>query len=200
MAAGIATVKFNERDLRRIRKQFSDFPGAMPKVMSRAINKTAMSARTKAAREIAGVIKVKIGRVRKAIGIKKASYGVWRADVGVDWKGERIPLINFGARQTKSGVSYQINPKTGRKTIAGTFITTVRTLWNKDTKGHRGVFMRRGKASHPIDQYFGPSIGRVFAGSSEIIRRVTGEANKNLSKNIDVQVALILKKLKRGAG
>jgi len=197
--AGIATVKFSERNLRNLQRQFKGYESAMPKVMSRAINKTAKAARTKAAREISGIIKVKVGRVRKAIGIKKATYFTWQADVGVDHKSQRIPLIDFAARQTKKGVSYKIDSTGQRKTIPSAFITTVRTLWNKDAKGHKGVFVRRGTASHPIDQYFGPSIGRVFAGSSAIIARVTGEASTNLKKNIEVQTDLLLKKLKSRA-
>ncbi|MCK4960155.1 MAG: phage tail protein, partial [Planctomycetes bacterium] len=83
MATGIATVKFNERHLRQIREQLNGVKGAMPKVMTRALNKTIMSARTQAAREIAGKIKVKVGAARKAMDLQRATYSRWRADLGI---------------------------------------------------------------------------------------------------------------------
>ena len=66
---------------------------------------------------------------------------------------KRIPLFDFGARQTKRGVSYNLG---GRKTLAGAFIATMPT-------GHEGVFMRKGANRLPIQERFGPSLGHVFA-------------------------------------
>jgi len=187
---GIATVKFDEKKLRNIQRQLSGTRGGMKKVMTRGINKTTKAARTKTARQINEKINLGVGAVRKSITMEKASYSKWRADLDV--AGKRVPLIKFGASQTKKGLSYKIDRSGGRKKIPGGFKQMV-------SSGHKGAFFRPGKKRYPIVQLYGPSVGRFFAGSKAILRRVMSETNADLKKNIQVQTDLLLKKLKSRA-
>lgn len=61
--------------------------------------------------------------------------------------GEQVPLIAYPHRQTKRGVSVEVN--TGKRTlVAGAFIATM-------SSGHQGVFKRRGAARLPIHELLG---------------------------------------------
>lgn len=134
------------------------------KAIVRALNKTADQVKVQAAREIRDAgYNLKVAKIKQAITIRRASKSELVAVVRAS--GRPIGLINYGARQLKTGVSVQV--KGGRKVIKGAFIATM-------PSGHRGVFVRKGKghkkvgtgrtAWHglPIDELFGPSIPSVF--------------------------------------
>jgi hypothetical protein len=137
--------------------------------ITRALNKTAITARADAARNIRDAgYGIKVSSVKGAISIRRANNQDLKAIVTAT--GNPIPLINYGARQTSKGVS--VNVKNGRKVIAHAFIATM-------ASGHKGVFarlgkthkkvMRRGKSywsGLPIDELFGPSIPTAFANGA----------------------------------
>lgn len=94
-------------------------------------------------------------RVRKAI---KPAY-VSRAftlrtsttdksmEFALDISGEPVPLVAYPHRQTKKGVSVEVNR--GKRTIVKrSFIATMKS-------GHKGVFQRRGSARLPIRELVG---------------------------------------------
>jgi hypothetical protein len=143
---------------------------------SRALNKVAALAKTQAAREIkAAGYNIKVGAIKKQLTIKKAYGGELQAYLKA--QGRPIPLINYGARQTATGVSVSV--KGSRKVIKGAFIATM-------PSGHKGVYVRVG-AGHkriikngkvmwtglPIKQLFGPSIPKAFG--NEVVQRALSE-------------------------
>ena len=128
----------------------------------RALNHTADRAKVVGAREVrdTGGYKIKIGTIKACIKVKRASQSNLRASVVA--KGQPIPIIEFGAKQTSKGVT--ISVQKGRKLLPGAFIATM-------PSGHKGVFYRKGnlhkkivtggKASWhglPIKEVFGPSV------------------------------------------
>lgn len=61
--------------------------------------------------------------------------------------GQPVPLVAYPHRQTRQGVSVEVN--TGKRTlVAGAFLATMKS-------GHEGVFKRRGKARLPIHELLG---------------------------------------------
>ena len=78
-------------------------------------------------------VAIKQAEIRKGIRIVKASTRRLRADVFIT--GKRIPLIKFGAKQNKKGVSYRIGKGSKRTSVPGAFITQMKT-------GHKGAFVR----------------------------------------------------------
>jgi hypothetical protein len=82
-------------------------------------------------------------------------------------KGKPLPLIAFGARQTRAGVSVEVT-KGKRSIINAAFIATMQS-------GHKGVFMRRGpkriaskgryagKMRQPIYELFTATISSALA-------------------------------------
>ncbi len=188
MAEQLVEIKYDEAKLARVRKMLRDIPQGMPRVMSKAINRTATSARAEISRRISGRVKINISAVKKGIALHRASYSRWQAVL--DLVTRRIPLIKFGAKQLKTGVSYQISKLEGRKRVTEPPYPFIQTM----PSGHRGVFRRHRPTTKrlPIIQLLGPSIGAVFEGAGKIAADVQQETSKKLEKNIDDQVKFIL--------
>ena len=195
MASGLIEVRFDERKFRAVQRQLAGIPNGMRQVMPPAINRTATTARAKTARKLAGQIRVKVSQVKKGISIIKAMRDYWQATLRITTR--RIPLIQFGARQTRRGTSYQIDKRAGRKTIKGAFIQTMPITGASQKHGHRGVFKREGKERLPIRELFGPSLGFVFEESGQIAAETMAETAVDLEKNVDSKVQWILSKYGR---
>jgi len=114
--------------------------------------------------------------------------------------GKAIPLINFKARQTKTGVSHKAWPGKSKGFIKGAFI-------RKMPGGHKGVFTRmapqymkrrtKGRPATsspnlPIKQKWGPSLPGEFV-KEKIVRRMRGIAErvwpKNFQKELDYRMS-----------
>ncbi len=197
MANLMIDLKVDDRDLKTLERQLRSFPKAMPRVMSRAINKTVISARVQAARGIIQEINLTVTRAKRAMIITKATFSRW---VGkIHFQKRRIRIIFFGAKQKPKGVTYKIERDKGRQLIPGAFITTVRGGQNAE---NRGVFARKfvkgsrtkrvGRFS--IIQQRGPSMARLFKDNPRIVASVTQTATRNITKFITAQVVLIFKK------
>ena len=130
-----------------------------------ALNKTVQQARTAASREIrAAGYNVKASEIKKALRMARASSG--RLFASLIASGRPIPLMAFGARGTRKGVS--VNVLNGRKVLDGAFIAKMRN-------GKTGVFVREGArqkrtkankwADLPIKHLFGPSIPAAMANA-----------------------------------
>ncbi|WP_233863498.1 phage tail protein [Paraburkholderia adhaesiva] len=131
------------------------------RAMARAVNKTALQARTAAVREVRAVgYNLKASTIRKALALRRANPKQPVATLKAT--GRPIPLAEYSAKQTRAGASVRV--KNGRKTIKHAFVATMES-------GHTGVFMRVGKAHKrvtkngktywsglPIRELFGPAI------------------------------------------
>jgi hypothetical protein len=140
---------------------FKEKPQEVSRALVRALNRGINAGRTFMVQNIAKDTGLKSGDVREAMRMKEATLSNPTATLGTSLK--RIPLIKFGAKQTRRGVSYNLG---GRKVIPGSFLATMGS-------GHQGVFTRkpgpgrRGprpmRSQLPIVELFGPSLGHVFA-------------------------------------
>ncbi|WNC90946.1 phage tail protein [Paraburkholderia sp. FT54] len=156
-------------DVKGITASLSRYVGEQQKAVVRALNKTAMQARTAAAQEVRGAgYNIKSSAIKNSFSITKAAQG--RLVVVLKSTGRPVALINYGARQGKNGVSVQV--KAGRTVLRHAFIATM-------PNGHRGVFERTGKqhkkvkrngktirSGLPIKELFGPSIPQSLANDA----------------------------------
>jgi hypothetical protein len=165
------------------------------KAIPRALNKTATTARADAARRIASVgYKIKIAALKRAISIRKANASELRAVLKAT--GRPIPLIAYGARQTKQGVSIAV--LNGRKQLEHAFIATMKS-------GHKSVFLRfdqatargfkrDGKLLSSARRGFRVSAGGLTGSSNAKhglpIRELFGPSVPSAFKNEIVQTAL----------
>lgn len=140
-----------DRRAKKIGRVLRNSPREYDKALGRALNKTATKARTRAVRALAKATGLKQKRIRKDIEIFKAGKNGLSAQL--KFKSRPLNLINFGARQTKKGVSHKA---WGTRRIAeGAFIATS----NKGT----AVFHRHGSPRLPIEPMFGASVAREAA-------------------------------------
>ena len=176
-------IRYDNDKIKRFERELAGFPrNSLPKVMSRGLNRTATEARTRASRLLSQKIGVKVKDIRERVTLQRASYSKWRSFVKISRR--RIPLISFGARQTKKGVTYK---KEGERVlIRHAFKATMKS-------GHTGIFKRKFSSRLPISELRGPSLGQVFVGAPEAADAIYRESMQRLGKNIHDQVRMILK-------
>jgi hypothetical protein len=174
-------------DTSAVQRMLSNLGSNLPKVVSRALNKTISSARTEMKRQIAKDIGIKAGVVDKSLKVTKASTTSFVARLNAS--GKRIPLINLitgkppePSRGKGRGVSYRLGGKTRR--IPSAFVATM------PRSGHRGVFRRVGKEQIPIIELFGPSIVHVFGKKLPAVQKRAGE---QFETEVDRAVQSLLK-------
>jgi hypothetical protein len=176
----------------------------MPTVISRAINKTATSARAEMVRRLYDRLNLKMNRIRQNIpSPTKATRSRWQARIDLFTK--PVPLFHYGASTLKGkGVSYAILRGGERKRI----ITPPTSPFIQEMpSGHKGVFRRRpggairksGLGKRYIYELKGPSVGAAFEGAPGMAAEAWWWASAKLEKNIDDQVAFVLNKWRSAA-
>jgi hypothetical protein len=203
MSAGFY-IKINDTDLKNVEKMLGNVQGAVPRVISRAINDTLAGVKTDASAEIRQVITLKKAAVDKTFRTVKSN--VTTLSGLFESKGSPVPLIDYGARQTTKGVSVQVKRGNPRSQIEGAFIATMKS-------GHKGVFWRQwhtaarkpvnrnvpyGKLPKryrlPIAQRFGPRVPDILE-NQPVMNAVLTKAGDRMHKNIDRELNYELSKL-----
>jgi hypothetical protein len=225
MAEAFVDVKLDEAELERVRKVLRDIPGAMPRVMSRAVNQTAAMGRTAVVKAVAGATGLKAKDVRRRTWLRKASRRYWQAEIAIGGKG--VPLIRFGARLRRRTVAIETTPKQSLYLFGQVFgpqygpaaefswryrIRRKATTATVDTgsgrepatggfvatmpSGHRGIFRRTGPRRLPIKQQYGPSIAELFETKLGVAPRIELELGETLVRKIDAQVTYELSRVR----
>lgn len=141
---GLMSVRF---DLAPSIKALTRIEQRAPIAIARALNRAMTSARVVVGQAVAKDMGIKASDARSGIRINLATATRHAASLSASPK--RLPLEKFGANQTARGVTYR--NQGGRKRIDHAFLATM-------ASGHRGAFLRKGKARLPIRELFGPSI------------------------------------------
>jgi hypothetical protein len=200
-------VQLDEAQLKEAVALLTGVRQGVPKAASRAINKTADSARTKIVRRTAEEIALGPQELRQRnIRLTRATYGRLLAHLLIS--GRRIPLIRFGAAQVRHGVTYRIRRSGGREEIPSAFLPIL-------AEGHRGVFVRTGpfrlgrrihrgrgpgagmaglvRPRLPITERYGPSVPQVVSNIPEFAQDIL-EATiaESLERNFNTQIQLVL--------
>lgn len=206
-------VVVDEAKAARLADELADVPNGLPRVITRAVNKVGVAARTKIVRTISSEINVKQAELkRRNVDLRKANYDTLTATILVG--GRRIPLIHFKAFQTRRGVTYAIR-RGQRKLIPTAFKESAGTPV-KMPSGHRGVFIRTGapvigrrlrrrgpgrgmaglvRPRLPIAERFGPSVPEEMRNIAELSENVLDtEISENLEREIDTQAGLVLER------
>jgi hypothetical protein len=115
--------------------------------------------RAEASRQIRERKAIKVAAIGKAVTMvfPPAGQFIWTLRAS----GAPMPVIAFSPRQTKKGVSVEIN--VGRRVlIRGAFIATMKS-------GHTGVFYRMGKKRLPISEAFTSRVSEVLSDAAPLI-------------------------------
>lgn len=154
-------------DLDQLYRQIADdTKNVKEQATVRALNKLAAQIVTAASKNIRDVgYGLKASDIKETLKIIRATSA--NLTVKVVATGRPIPMIKYGARQVRDGVS--VNILNGRKVIAGAFIATM-------PNGHTGVFVRQPGAKHkkvnkaswhalPIRELYGPAVPDALANA-----------------------------------
>jgi hypothetical protein len=182
-------VEVSTTQLSRLTKAVGEARKSLPREISAAINATAKKTRLDMGRKIRSEINVKKEPVEKVIKlVRQSSAGSLSAQVSLS-KTARLPLREFGARQTKSGVSYKISKKGGRGSVPGAFQGPKPGVMKASWRGR--VFKRVGKERLPIVQLMGPSPWGVFVKKKMTpaqMKEIETELAKQIERRINLNV------------
>lgn len=123
------------------------------KALVRALNKTAITVRAEASREIRKEYNLKSKVVKDQIRIFRANRATLTAVI--EASGRPIPLVEFDARWGRKQAGASVRVKRERKVVKGSFIAVM-------PGGHRGVYVRQGKKRLPIRQLYSISLPTAF--------------------------------------
>lgn len=161
----------------------------LQKELAVAVNATSKKSKSIINKEIRQELATTASAVGKTIAIKRAAKpGFPSAFVEVK-KTARIPLRDFGAKQTAKGVTYKISKTKGRQTAPGAFQGPKPGVMKASWKGH--VFKRAGKARLPIIKLFGASPHGVFTRGKRAAPSAA-ETQKELEKQIERRVRFVI--------
>ena len=127
-------------------------PSKMTPAIKRALRKAGATAlrdmRAEASKRVRQRKRIKGKIVRDALVLRRpkgSNIDSW--EWAVDVSGKFVPLTAYPVRQTRRGVSVEVNR--GKRTlIKSAFLATMKS-------GHRGVFVRRGSSRLPIRELLG---------------------------------------------
>jgi len=126
----------------------SEFKAALKRALRKAGATAQRDMKSDASRRIRARKALKVRYISRALSLGRPSGGdVSNFSWALNVSGERVPLIAYPLRQTKKGVSVQIN-KGKRTLIKRSFVATMKS-------GHKGVFQRKGKERLPIKELHG---------------------------------------------
>jgi hypothetical protein len=126
--------------------------GKLKSAVARALRKAGATAlrdmRSEASKRIRARKRIKSRYISRALTLRRPrSSDIAAMEWAVDVSGEAVPLVAYPHRQTRKGVSVEVNR--GKRTLLkGAFVAAMRS-------GHEGVFRRRGKARLPIEELRG---------------------------------------------
>ena len=137
-----------------------------------ANKKIAQQTRTQMIKNARERYNVKASDLRNAVDIKS---GKDQPTSRIQISTKRIPLINFGAKETKPGVSIMVI-KGNRKVIKSSFVPVLKS-------SHVNVFIRKYKSGKrvgrlPIKQLYGPSPAKMMFNKKAILDAMYFISNK----------------------
>ena len=134
-------------------------PKRLKKVITRTLNKVGTQALNAASREIRSVYNIKKARLDAGLKLTKVALATsWEnSAVIISARGKPLGLQNFGARQTRKGVTVLVRKDRGRKVVEGGFM------------GKGVSFGEHG-------------LGAGGIGTTNLIWKRTGDAKRPMSK------------------
>lgn len=153
-------------------------PKKLRQQLAIATNQTAREVQRQLAKEIGKELATTQKEIRKTIEVAVKATATNPSATVRQRPTRRIPLKQFGARQTKKGVSVRISKQAGRKIIPGSFIV----------EAYNGnVFRRPGKSRATGGNRKGPSPWGVTVKNrldKVVVKDVRGSFIKQLDRRI----------------
>lgn len=150
-------------------------PGPLGQAIRRALSKAGGTAlrdmRSEASKRVRQRKRLKAGIVHRALRLRRPRRStIDGAEWALDVSGKPVKLASYPHRQTRKGVSVEVNR--GRRTLVkSAFALTLRS-------GHKGVWLRRGKERLPIFELLGsrPADALLHEGEAEAVAERGGRS------------------------
>jgi len=113
-------IEVSETDMAQIDNLLGDIKNGATKAMVTSINSTLVTVNTQAAKSVGAYLALTAKRIKQNFRVTKANYSKVSGEFAST--GKPIGLINYAARQLKSGVSFKVLRTGSRKTLKHAFI------------------------------------------------------------------------------
>ena len=184
------TININTFEVSALRARLESFdPQRRAVAMTRGLSKVAKQGATVAKTNISKEYNVKAAVVADRLNVKSNSNGLQATisaapkRVGSSGK-SRIPLIDFGATQSKkNGVKFKIRRNGSAARMRHAFIATM-------PSGHRGVY-QRVRGSRKIVEVMGIDVPVMFAGKRVkplVLKRINDVSAKVVSHELQFEL------------
>lgn len=170
----------------QIEKLFSQTPKETEKLLSRSINRAAITARTTASVEIRKNYILRASDIKSKIKIRTATNNQLSASIRAS--GPVTPLIKFDTTPTMPDIMIvraRVKKDSRKKTIQSGFVTRM-------SNGHINVFTRIGKKRYPIEGLYGPSIAQMLS-NNDIVQKMEENAQEELDKRLEHEIKRLLR-------
>jgi hypothetical protein len=196
-------IKLNPKDVADVKSMLSKLSNdEANKALSRGVNLTMTGVRTDGTKILSDHYALTASAIRESWKISKSTF---RDPTGVvSSRGTFIRLKEFGAHQTKTGVSVKVLKRNPRVVIEHAFIAKVwkrqneeQVYWRKYHGPRKPNDPRKrymglpGKYRFPIKALYGPRL-QDYLGDPAIIGMLTKMAGDRLSKNMAHEVNYLL--------
>lgn len=171
-------IELNLRHAEELERIFARTPKEARTVISRAINRSADSARAKASQEIKKTYIIRASDIKGAIKINKASPSKLSAQVRTS--GPVTKLMKFDVTPTMPDIMIvraRVKKGSSRKPIQHGFVA-------KMGNSHVNVFTRVGKRRLPVKGLYGPSIAQMM-GDATVVSNIADRAQETLDKRLE---------------
>ena len=177
----IAEDKFAEAQ-----KILAGVPGGAKKAIGSALARAGASGRTYAKKAVADEYYISqsafMAHTRNINHYKSDGNGGLAVVFG--FNGRVIPVIQFSARATDSGVIVNVKKSTGPGTLEHAFITKV--------FGHTGVYERVGKSRFPIKEIYGPATPQMMYSNEAVMDKIEEKVVNTFEKRADHEIMRLL--------
>lgn len=181
-------IEVDKHDLKNVQKRLGALEKKAPIVVSRALNKTATSARQQLAAQTKKVYTYKKS-VRGQMEIRKASAGNLSAQILSNGKPHNLTSFTHSSGKRKGASAAQLKGS-GKKNLIG---PRGIKAWKTGARGGAGggLLQRTGKKRYPLKFLSGTSTPKMIE-NEKVYGVVEPEIREKLQKNIDNQIKLLV--------
>lgn len=181
-------IEVDKHDLKNVQKRLGALEKKAPIVVSRALNKTATSARQQLATQTKKVYTYKKS-VRGQMEIRKSSAGNLSAQILSNGKPHNLTSFTHSSGKRKGASAAQLKGS-GKKNLIG---PRGIKAWKTGARGGAGggLLQRTGKKRYPLKFLSGTSTPKMIE-NEKVYGVVEPEIREKLQKNIDNQIKLLV--------
>lgn len=181
-------IEVDKQDLKDVQKRLGALERKAPIVVSRAINKTATSARQQLATQTKKVYTYKKS-VRDQMVIRRASVGNLSAEIRSNGETHNLTSFTYSSGKRKGASAAQLKGS-GKKTLIG---PKGIKAWKTGTRGGAGggLLQRMGKSRYPLKFLNGTSTPKMVE-NEKVYGVIEPEIREKLQKNIDNQIKFLV--------